>query len=293
MRQAPPRASVIVPCYHSSATLGACLAALRAQTTQRHEVIVVNSSQEMETGRVAAAFPEARFEQSPERLLPHAARNAGVALARGELLVFTDPDCRAAPDWLDWLYRAHEAGHSIVVGAMDVEPRSRLTLGIHICKFWWALPGTPAGRAAYAPTANVSYSRRVFESVGPFDGRRFAADGLLGLAAEARGERIRFEPRALVVHRHDETLGALLRQRLARGREFGRLRAAQERWPRARRLALLAFPALAALVTARSGRACRRAGWFGAFLASFPVHVLGQLAWCLGEAVGANEAALP
>jgi glycosyltransferase involved in cell wall biosynthesis len=289
-RSAAPDASVIIPCYRSAATLARCLESLRGQTTQRHEVIVVNSSQETETRRVAEAFPEVRFEQSQERLLPHAARNAGVALARGRYFVFTDPDCRAAPDWLEWLYQAHASGHGVVTGAMDVEPRHRLPLGIHICKFWWALPGASAGRAAYAPTANVSYARAVFERSGPFDGRYFVSDGLLGLAVAADGESVYFEPRARVVHRHDETVTTFLRQRAARGREFGRLRSVQARFSRARRLAMLGFPFAAALVSARAALACRRAGWLAAFLGSLPIHVLGQLAWCLGEAGGAAEA---
>jgi hypothetical protein len=42
------------------------------------ETIIVNSSPEDRTAKlVAERFPAARFEQSPHRLLPHAARNRG------------------------------------------------------------------------------------------------------------------------------------------------------------------------------------------------------------------------
>ena len=107
-----PVVSILIPAYRSDDTLAECLAALRAQQFLDREVIVVNSSPGAATRRVVERhFPETIFEQAPGRLLPHAARNRAAALARGEILVFTDPDCRARPDWLERLVAAHRAGH--------------------------------------------------------------------------------------------------------------------------------------------------------------------------------------
>src|SRR5438552_10136842 len=90
----PPRVSIVVPAYHSDATIGEFLHGLQAQSYRDFETVIVSSSQEPRTGRIVAErFPEAQFEQAPGRLLPHAARNSGGELARGALLVFTAPDC--------------------------------------------------------------------------------------------------------------------------------------------------------------------------------------------------------
>ena len=96
-----PRVSVVIPAYWSHNTLASCLQALRCQTRLPDEIIVVNSSPESETAAlVQAGYPEVIFEQSPLRLLPHAARNRGVELATGDVLAFIDADVVVQADAL-------------------------------------------------------------------------------------------------------------------------------------------------------------------------------------------------
>jgi len=94
-----PAVSVIVATYerhHALPTLMECLA---GQTLRDFEVIVVDQS--------ATAW---RRDSAPpfELLYVHTdvkgaarARNAGASHARGDLLAFTDDDCRPDPDWLE------------------------------------------------------------------------------------------------------------------------------------------------------------------------------------------------
>ena len=152
--QAAPLVSVIVPAYNSFGTIPGFLCALRRQTFTDFETIIVNSSPETQTGKlVAEGLPEAHFEQSPVRLLPHAARNRGVELAKGSLLVFTDPDCVAESGWLRALVEANQRGHRVVVGSMGLIGTSAFERAVHLCKFSSWLPGLPEGRAIIAPTA--------------------------------------------------------------------------------------------------------------------------------------------
>src|SRR5215831_3362995 len=160
-----PLASVVVPAYYSYSTIEACLEGLLRQTFTNFETIVVNSSPEEKTGRlVTERFPRVRFEQSACRLLPHAARNQGVSLARGRLLVFTDPDCVAAATWLSALVAASERGHGLVVGAMGLSGTSAHERTVHLCKFAPWLPGCREGPRVIAPTANALYTREVWEA---------------------------------------------------------------------------------------------------------------------------------
>ena len=116
------RVAVILPAYRSQATAAACLAALRGQTWRDWEAVVVDTSPDGETAAVVAAFPEVRLLRPGWRLLPHAARNLGVAETTGPLLVFSDPDAYARQDWLARLIEAHERTGAVVVGAGAPRP---------------------------------------------------------------------------------------------------------------------------------------------------------------------------
>jgi glycosyltransferase involved in cell wall biosynthesis len=281
-----PRVSVVIPAYHSDETIAACLESLRGQTFRDFDVIVVNSSQEPRTKQIVeGCFPEVRFEQAPARLLPHAARNAGVRHARGELLVFTDPDCVARADWLERLVAAVDAGHAVVCGAIDPGAWGWVARGIHLCKYSFRLSGLRGGPCAVAGTANACCTREVWTAVGPFDGDRYAGDGLFSWRAAARGWQPWFEPRAIVEHVFTGSLAALWTERLERGFDYGRTRVEHERWGRGRASAYVAgLPLLLLVVIARTGRDAVGAGWARHFVATLPVQLVGHVAWLVGEA---------
>jgi glycosyltransferase involved in cell wall biosynthesis len=281
---ARPRVSVVIPAYHSHATLRECLVALRAQTWRDFEILLVNSSNESETARVVQDFPEVRFTQSPVRLLPHAARNVGVQQALGDFLVFTDPDCRARPDWLERLISSHNAGHSVVGGAMGLSSSTALERAIHLSKFFWLLPGLNAGRRSVVCTANASYDRAAWNAAGPFDDELFMGDALLAMRAAARGHAPWFEPAAIVEHSHEGTAWMYLRQFFRRGQEFAVARAAQQAWAGWRIAAhLAAGPLVPLLVLARTGACAGRSGWTSAFIISFFYQLAFRVAWSVGE----------
>jgi GT2 family glycosyltransferase len=288
---AAPRASVIIPAYYSDSTIEACLDALRAQTFQGFETIVVNSSPEERTREIVARHAlGVVFVQSPVRLLPHAARNHGAERARGGLLVFTDPDCRPRPEWLERLISAHDAGHAVVGGAMGLASTAWFERGVHLCKFSWALEGLPAGEYPILPTASALYAREVWAKLGPFDGSRYCGDALHAWRAAEHGWRPWFEPRAVVEHRHLDTAVSLWHQRLARGEDFARARMEFEGWSRGRAAAyVVAVPLALLVVLGRSLRDAARSGWLGRCIATLPVQLVGQLAWCLGEARAASR----
>jgi O-antigen biosynthesis protein len=283
-----PTLSVVIPAYHSARTLGACLRALERQTRRPDEVIVVNSSRDDATVEVASQFPSVRFFQEDERCLPHEARNRGAARASGDLLVFTDPDCEADVYWLESLAEAHRRGAQALGGAMDVvSSRSWREIGIHLVKFPHALRGAPAGVLGIASTANAAYSRSIFEAAGPFRGELFSGDAFLSRRVRSLGLPIAFVPEAVVRHVHGQTLAGLWRERLERGCEFARA-IAEERHlgPRERLLRALGAPPGFLTACVRNARLAARAGWLGRFFWTLPIQVVGQAAWCAGEARG-------
>lgn len=280
------RVSVIIPAYYSAETMATCLNSLRDQTFQDFETIVVNSSPEERTRQiVTTCFPEVAFEQAPKRLLPHAARNHGVSLARGELLVFTDPDCKAMSDWLDRLVTAHEAGHAVAGGSIELDGSSWFECGVHLCKFFRVLRGLPPGPCWVVATANASCTREVWETVGPFDGEHFYGDALFSWQAAAHGYQPWFEPQAIVAHHHRGDVASFWCERFERGQEFAQARTAFEQWSWWRIVAyLVLLPVLPLFVLLRAGRDALRSGWGWRFVVTLPLQFIGHLGWSLGEA---------
>ena len=282
-----PRVSVIVPAYRSEGRIGACLESLSRQSLAAHETIVVNSSEEEPTrARVAGADPGVRFVQSPCRLLPHDARNVGAGLARAPLLVFTDPDCVAEPDWLERLAALADTGERAVAGTVLPEaPGTGARAGAFACKFRGVLPAGPAVRR-FGQTANLLVARDVFEAVGGFRPRLFAADVALCVDLGRRGVALAFEPSAVVRHGYDAGIPSFLRERLARGVDFGRVRPELDGWSGARTAAQVAATPLAGLrATAATLRAARASG-LRPGVAGAATVLAGQLAWVAGEAAG-------
>lgn len=284
-----PKVSVVVPAYHSHSTLADCLESLRLQRFRDFETIVVNSSQETTTQTlVTGGFPEVAFFQSPHRLFPHAARNRGVEMARGELLVFTDPDCSHGQDWLERIVEAHGKGHHVIVGAMGHRSGSWFENGVHLTKFFELLPGLTDGDASIAPTANAAYARSVWERIGPFDGTIFTGDAVLSWKATRAGHRIRFEPKAVVYHRHEGDMGSFWRERRTRGVEFIGQRIRFFECSPARCIGYLLTMPLRFLhvLFVKAASASFLSGWGIRYLWTLPVQFLGQLGWTLGEAQG-------
>jgi GT2 family glycosyltransferase len=265
-----------------------CLAALDAQTFREREVLVVDSSPDDRTERIVRErFPEVGYCRSPRRLLPHAARNRGVELAHGELLVFTDPDVYARPDWLARLVAAHRANGEVVAGGLACFGRRWLDRGVHLCKFSKWLPAQARRRVDMSPTANMLVSRRDLIAARGFPGDLLLGDVVLSERLQANGRQLWLEPAAVVEHHHLHGLRSFLAERFHRGRLFGELRSGRLGARRARLLGYLlvtALPVRLPRILLLVGVHATRAGCLPTYLATFPVVLAGHAASLAGEA---------
>lgn len=227
-----PLVSVIVPIYNGAADLPDLLACLLHQTfaPDRVEYLLVNNNSRDRTGEILqAAVPQ--FAQRGLTLRPlqatkiqssYAGRNVGIRAAQGEILVFTDADCRPQPDWLQRLVQPLEnSAIALVVGEVAALPgetwleryaqaqetlSQRHTLNHPFCP--------------YGQTANVAIRRRAFEQVGlfrPYLTTGGDADMCWRILRETAAEYV-FVPEAIVQHQHRTTLKELGKQ----WRRYGR-----------------------------------------------------------------------
>jgi len=284
--QLAPGVSVIIPSYESHATARATLESLRAQTYPNFEVILIDSSHTNHVAEIATGFPAVRYQHTAERLLPHQARNVGIGLARHDLLLFTDPDIVAPPDWIEEIVVAHRASSMPIAGAVASVQQNWLGLGIHFAKFDLWLPHGPAPAVPVAASVNFLCPRSLMDDAGGFDGREMIGDTLLSWELIRRGATLQFAPQAIVFHDHRSTFAQLLQERFVRGADFARLRTGLEDWDRLHTSAIFAATILPFRLGKLMGRtlsACARSGCLFDFLRTFPVVLAGHAAWLSGE----------
>jgi peptidoglycan/xylan/chitin deacetylase (PgdA/CDA1 family) len=109
----PPAVSVIIPAHNAATTLAGTVASLQGQTWREWEAIIVENGSSDQTAAVAASCcagdPRLRWCSRPTGGVS-AARNAGLAQARHDWVLFLDADDWLRPSHLERL-TAHLAAH--------------------------------------------------------------------------------------------------------------------------------------------------------------------------------------
>lgn len=222
-----PEVSVVVPCFRSPGRLHALLEALTAQelSTGRFEVVVVDDGSPEPLAPTARAFAD-RLTVRVHRQAnagPAAARNAGAEVARADLLVFTDDDCRPATDWLSRLLEAHRrepgallGGH--VVNAVTDDPAAEASQLLVTFIYEWFDRDHPS---RFFASNNLAVPRAGYLALDGFDTtfpRPGGEDRELCERWHRDGRPMTEVPDALVHHHHAMGVRGLLRQH----RNYGR-----------------------------------------------------------------------
>jgi GT2 family glycosyltransferase len=208
--------TVIVPTRDRPAQLAGCLEALARQDYPRYDVLVVDDAS------AAPVAAEVEVLRLPASAGPAAARNAGAGRARGEVLAFTDDDCRPEPGWLAALAAALDGPEPLLVGGRmvgragdgDCRLASQLVLDLVYAHY-----NEDPGRARFLASSNLAVRADDFHAAGGFDARfRISEDRELCDRWRHRGRRIVYAPDAVVVHAPDLSLPAFCRQHFRYGR---------------------------------------------------------------------------
>jgi glycosyltransferase involved in cell wall biosynthesis len=124
-----PFVSVVIPTYNRLRQVTAALDSVLAQSYSNFEVIVVDDGSEDGTGQSVESLIRSRSASAPPlRYIlqanqgSSAARNRGIAEARGEWIAFLDSDDIWYPDKLEWQVRAAEV-YKDVCGACITDAR--------------------------------------------------------------------------------------------------------------------------------------------------------------------------
>jgi glycosyltransferase involved in cell wall biosynthesis len=199
-----PLVSVIVPVRHAEDALPDFLGCLERQTLprERFEVVVVDDASRDRTAEVARAAGIASVLVLPAWGGAYAARNAGLRQARGEIVAFTDVDCRPEPAWLEHAVEELERnGADLLGGHIEVPLGSRPTIAelVDFARYLDQERGLEEG--GFAVTANLIARRRVVDAIGPFIENVISdGDREWCLRATEAGFRLAYGPSAVVHH---------------------------------------------------------------------------------------------
>jgi glycosyltransferase involved in cell wall biosynthesis len=213
--------SVVVPAYNAARTLGACLHALSRQSVphSEYEVIVVDDGSTDETASVAEAAG-ARVVRIPHGG-PASARNAGVAAAVGEMVLFTDADCEPAANWIAEMVRPFADPDVMGVKGAYLTRQREVIARLAQCEFeerYARLERLPF--IDFVDSYSAAFRVQALRQIGGYDSAfpdPNNEDVDLSYRLSRAGCKLVFNRRALVYHCHRTRWGAYLRLKVKRG----------------------------------------------------------------------------
>lgn len=240
-----PKVSIVVASYNGDRTLKACLESLTRLNYPDYEVILVDDGSTDTTPQLAQQFrwgnseippsPEAApaqlvisVEEGRFRYFRHAtnlglsaARNTGIAAATGEIVAFTDSDCRADDDWLRYLVAELLEGEFAGVGGPNLLPPEDPAVASAVM----VSPGGPAHvmltdrEAEHIPGCNMAFWKSALAEVGGFDPQFTKAGDDVDMCwrLQQAGMKIGFSPAAFVWHYRRSNVRAYLKQQRGYG----------------------------------------------------------------------------
>ncbi len=220
VRASWPKVSVVVCAYNAADTLEDCLSSLDRLTYPDYEVILVNDGSRDATGDIGRRHTRVRVIDVPNAGLS-AARNVGLAEARGEIIAYTDADTRVDPDWLTFLVQPFQTSDVVGSGGPNVVPADDPPMAQCVAR----APGGPTHVllddriAEHVPGCNMAFRREALLAIGGFNPIYLRAGDDVDVCwrLQARGWRIGFSAAALVWHHHRTSVNTYWRQQVGYG----------------------------------------------------------------------------
>lgn len=190
VKTATPTVSIIIPVYNVAQYVEKCVNSATAQTHRNIEVIVINDGSTDTSGDILSALAKKDNRIvfiNQKNAGVSAARNAGIATARGEYIIFVDGDDWLSKDCVEYMLRVIKKTKSemaISVNNFTTRDTQQITddkintwsASEAICKFLY--PGIPIGswnkiyRHSFLIENNLHFQEDMFMG----EGMRFITD---------------------------------------------------------------------------------------------------------------------
>lgn len=230
--------TVVIPVWNGEATLPSVLRALKQQLRSSDNLVIVDDGSTDATSELAerecSLFPCRVQRIQQEHRGAAAARNAGIAAATTELVLFLGADILPGPSLIDRHRSIHMRTPEPFVGCLGFVTWDPMLPPTPFMV--WLEHGGPqnaygeiAGHtqvdlARYCYGANISFKRNFLEDAGGFDGQQFCTYGWedcdLGIRLADRGGRLLYEPAARAYHMHNYSFAVWKSRQIAAGESF-------------------------------------------------------------------------
>jgi glycosyltransferase involved in cell wall biosynthesis len=194
--------------------LGQLVPVIRDNPAVRVELVIVDNGSQDNTAAVIAAFVASHPDMAIRPVVAlkpglAAARNAGLKVGRGRILMFCDDDGVLAPDYFTVLVRlyANVKGMTMIGGRVLLGNENDLPYTIKT----ETEPAVYNGRypGGFIHGCNMTFSRTIYETIGLMD-ERFGAGALFPSADESdyihrahkAGALVRYCPELIAYHHH-------------------------------------------------------------------------------------------
>lgn len=222
MQGTSTQVSVIIPTYNTATELIKCVEALQEQnfSKEKYEIIVVDDGSTDSTASILKDYPVHYYYQKNRG--PASARNKGVEMSKGSIILFTDSDCIPAENWISEMVSSLQAPE--IVGVKGVYRTAQRKLWARFAQVEFYERYRLLLKNDYIDmidTYSAGYKKDTFLSINGFDTSFTSAnheDTDLSYKMSLKGYKMVFNPKAVVWHSgHPDTLTKYMRLKFWRG----------------------------------------------------------------------------
>jgi len=204
--------SVIIVTRNRPEHLKECLYCLKKQDYGNFEIIVVDSSTDMETQKIVSVYADIKYVRFYDGRNTAVSRNIGINVSDGEIVVFIDDDCNVEDGWLEGIAEGFSNETIGGVGGRVVDTHIRYYTD-DIAKVGRIYPdGAVSGFhnydsdrpifVDYIVGTNMAFRKRILTELGGFDSVfRVWNDIDISMRVKNAGYSILSNPKARLQHK--------------------------------------------------------------------------------------------
>ena len=213
-----PLVSVIIPTFNRRQWIGVCLDSIKSQTYPRIETLVIDDGSTDGTVTLLESQPEysfVRVHKQPKNGGASIARNEGIRLAQGELIVFIDSDDALLPDHIETAvntFREHPNTGLFCCDSTLIDANGKVLFG---GRTWHQVQNQLRNQPLHAGFRSLidlfqfshifpgfTLPKNIFEKVGYFDQSLFPMDDYdLSLRVAGAGYGVYYSDKPLALRR--------------------------------------------------------------------------------------------
>jgi len=227
-----PYVSVLVPARNEARSIRACIDSLMAQDypREKYEVIVIDDSSSDSTPQIMRElqnqYSNVVFAKNAGIGMPKA-RNTGLSLARGKVIVNFSAHATAQSHYLTTIVKRLNESDKVIAGVgcrHEIPPDDPFW-----AKVFSLAMRSPLGAMGTSHVqvdkeelqdsiAFTAYKRDIFDKIGPFDGDLSESDDAeFNFRLKEAGYRLLYTPAAVVFHRQPTSLAGFTRKMVRYG----------------------------------------------------------------------------